>query len=92
MPGWFGVGTGLAAARDAGLGERVAAMHSSWQFFGNFLANVEMTLVKTDLGLAGQYVARLVPGPLRRHFEAIRAEYELTVTELLTQTGNPIRR
>jgi phosphoenolpyruvate carboxylase len=88
VPGWYGLGTGLAAARAAGLAEQLREMHARWRFFGNFLSNVAMTLAKTDMELAGHYVRRLAPPELHRLYETIRAEYDLTVAEVKQIVGS----
>ncbi len=85
VPGWFGVGSGLAAVADDL--EVLREMYAEWAFFRTFLGNVSMTLVKTDLDIAARYVA-LAPAPLRPLLDEIRSEYDLSVRHLLAVTGD----
>ena len=90
IPGWFGVGTALEAARAAGHGDDLQAMLAQWPFFATFVSNVEMTLTKTDLAIARHYVNRLVDPELHHFFELIATEFDRTVEHLAWLKGGEL--
>ncbi|MGD0441456.1 MAG: phosphoenolpyruvate carboxylase [Acidimicrobiales bacterium] len=87
IPGWYGVGSGLASARGAGAGQALGDMYEKWPFFRTFVGNVEMTLAKTDMDIAWLYVKSLVEPGLHAIYEEIAAEHTRSVAEILNLTG-----
>jgi len=55
VPGWFGLGSGLQAAADAGQEDTLREMAHAWPFFDIFLDDVAMVLSKGDLAIAEQF-------------------------------------
>jgi phosphoenolpyruvate carboxylase len=82
VPGWFGVGTALAAARERLGREVLAEMYQRWFFFQNLIDDVELALARADLGIA-KFYDDLVEPQYRRFIDQIRAEFELTRKEIL---------
>ena len=87
ISGWYGLGTGLAAAADAHGEALLARLAREWRFFDALLDDAEMVLAKTDMPIAARYAALAGPG-LAHHFAAIREEYRLTVEWILRLRGH----
>lgn len=85
LPGWYGMGEALAAFEDKPL---LAAMANEWPFFASALANMEMVLAKSDMGIAARYaaLARQVDGA-DANFARIRSGWRSAHDGLLAATG-----
>jgi phosphoenolpyruvate carboxylase len=87
LPGWYGLGSGLAAA-PIGLPE-LKEMYAAWPFFRSLFDNAEMSLLKADLDIAALYSALMPDQSLAtRIFSDIRAEYERTQELVLAISGH----
>ncbi|MDH3226654.1 MAG: phosphoenolpyruvate carboxylase [Thermoleophilia bacterium] len=87
LPGWYGLGSGLAAAVERHGREQLAEMAVEWRFFSSLLEDVEMVLGKADLAIAERY-ARLAGVTGEAIFARIRGEFQLTVETVLAITGS----
>jgi len=86
IPGWYGVGSGLQAAIEAGHGDTLKEMARDWPFFSTFLDDIAMVLSKGDITIAEQF--SLLSGPLHtRFFPQIQRELALTAQQILALTG-----
>jgi phosphoenolpyruvate carboxylase len=87
LPGWYGFGSGLAAALEQHGDEVVGEMLAHWPFFGRLLDDVEAMLGRTDLEIASHYDA-LGGDATRTQPERIRREYALTAAHVLRLRGS----
>jgi len=85
LPGWYGVGQAIAGFEDKGL---LREMAESWPFFAATLANMEMVLAKSDMGIAARYAGLVEDEALRKSvFGRIRDGWQATHDGLLQVIG-----
>ncbi|MCP5091991.1 MAG: phosphoenolpyruvate carboxylase, partial [Gammaproteobacteria bacterium] len=77
LPGWYGLGGGLAKAAEQFGDEAFREMFAEWYFLRSLTADAEMVLAKADLGIAELY-SQLAGDLHDEFFPIIEAEYERT--------------
>jgi phosphoenolpyruvate carboxylase len=84
LPAWYGCGSAFAAAEL----EELQRLYRELPFFTSLVDNLEMTLAKTSLEIAREYLD-LVPAERapERFFATIAAEHERTVEAVLAIVG-----
>jgi phosphoenolpyruvate carboxylase len=83
LPGWYGLGSGLARA-DKNL---MGALYRDWAFFRALIDNAEMSLLKADMEIAALYVDLVSDRALaRRIFAQIQNEYACARDAILAIT------
>jgi phosphoenolpyruvate carboxylase len=86
LPGWYGLGSGLAAAIGGPGGlDAVRAAYSGWPLLEVMLDNAEMSLAKTNRRIAARYLAL---GNDDRLASRVLSEYDLTRKLVLEVTGH----
>ncbi len=83
LPGWYGLGTGLAEIETALQQE----MYANWPFFKTLIDFAQMSLAKADMGVFENYL-ELVPEALRITFwPLINIEHQRSVAAIQKITG-----
>ena len=89
LPGWFGLGSALAAFErahgEAGMAD-LAALHRRWPFFRGMLQNAEIALARSDLAVGRRYAA-LAGADGARFAERVAAEHAQAVRLVLRISG-----
>ena len=87
LPGWFGIGSGLAAAIDRFDDAAFRDMFREWYFMRALTADAEMVLAKADIGIAQVY-SQLAGELHDEFFPIIEKEFALTRDIILEYSGN----
>jgi phosphoenolpyruvate carboxylase len=89
LSAWYGVGHALQefCSQDPQGLERLREMYRGWPFFRALLDNAEVSLAKTDLGIARQYAALVKSAAVRKRiFGLIQEEHGRSVKMVLAVT------
>ena len=91
LPSWYGVGHALesfASRRNGPRTEMLRAMYQDWPFFRSIIDNLEMVLVKCDLGVGQRYASLVTNARLRKKlWTEIEGEFDRTVRMVRRVTG-----
>ena len=90
LPGWYGFGAAAAKVRAESPDgdERLRRLHAASPFFRSTVANLEMVLAKSSLGVARRYADLVEDQELAGAvFGRIRQEWEATYDAVLAITG-----
>ena len=82
LPGWYGLGSGLAAAGKQFDDTKFRDMFREWYFIRALTADAEMVLAKADIGIA-RYYSELAGELHEEFFPIIEKEFELTCKLIL---------
>ena len=82
MPGWYGAGTGLAAAVQAHGLDALRDAYASWPLVAQMLDELERMLARTDLRIAAHYDELASPA-LRRFAGQLQAEHQQACEQVL---------
>jgi len=95
LPAWFGCGAALGSLVDNGEVDILRQLYSRLPFFRSLVDTLEMTLAKSSLEIASQYL-ELVPAELapQRLYGEIASEHERTVDAVLqtVESGTLLER
>ena len=81
LPGWFGLGSALAAIVDREGQAGARRLLAEWPFLRALVDNARLALARADLDVAGHY-AKLADPDARALFEHIRDEHARTLALL----------
>ncbi|MBC7978780.1 MAG: phosphoenolpyruvate carboxylase [Myxococcales bacterium] len=86
IPGWFGVGTAIEALTAELGAEAVQQLVERSKFIRALITNCELSLVRSDIEVAGQYAA-LADADAQHIYALIAAEHARTLTALHDTLG-----
>ena len=90
LSAWYGTGHALAewVEKEGEVGlQKLQQMYRQWPFFQSLLENLQISLVKTDMGIARLYAYLVEESPIRENiFRQIELEYQQTKQMILKIT------
>ena len=82
LPGWYGFGTGLAAALDEFGMPKIREALNHWYFFRALITDVETVLARSDLSIASRY-SRLAGDLHEEFFPLMEKEFALAEESII---------
>ena len=86
LPGWFGLGSGLAQLEAA----TVREMYADWPFFRTVLDFARMSLLKSDMGVFRNYLSLADPSLADRFGPIVLEEHARSVAAVEAASGAPL--